>query len=144
MKFLFSLLAVGLIVLVVALVKRPSAPIIPSPSLVPVVAQPSASAPALAADEASVKVFDVSGANFRFDPDTITVKKGDRVRIVFKSLDMQHDFDLDEFDVDSPVTVAGETSEIDFVAVKTGEFEYYCSVGTHRANGMVGKLIVTE
>ena len=93
-------------------------------------------------DAAGVKVFNVSGANFRFDPSTITVQQGDKVRIVFKSLDMQHDFDITELGVDSPVTVAGETSEFEFTATQAGEFEYFCSVGQHRANGMVGTLIV--
>lgn len=93
-------------------------------------------------DEAGVKVFNVSGANFRFDPATITVNKGDKVRIIFKALDMQHDLDITELGVDSPVTVAGETSEFQFTAGTAGEFEYFCSVGQHRKNGMVGKLVV--
>lgn len=92
--------------------------------------------------ETSVKTFNVTGANFRFDPATINVKKGDRVRIVFKSLDMQHDLDITELNVDSPVTVAGETSEFEFTADRAGKFEYFCSVGQHRANGMVGTLVV--
>lgn len=92
--------------------------------------------------ETSVKTFNVTGANFRFDPATINVKKGERVRIVFKSLDMQHDLDITELNVDSPVTVAGETSEFEFTADRAGKFEYFCSVGQHRANGMVGTLVV--
>ena len=93
-------------------------------------------------NETGVKIFNVSGANFRFDPKTITVKKGDKVRIVFKSLDMMHDWDITELGVDSPVTVAGETSEFEFTADQAGEFEYFCSVGQHRTNGMVGTLVV--
>jgi len=31
---------------------------------------------------------------------------------------------------------------VEFTADTPGEFEYYCSVGQHRANGQVGKLIV--
>src|SRR3989344_3779096 len=49
-----------------------------SPS--PAITLPGSPAPS----EENVKVFEVSGANFRFDPKTITVKKGDKVRIVFK------------------------------------------------------------
>jgi len=36
----------------------------------------------------------------------------------------------------------GTPTSVTFVADKTGTFEYYCSVGNHRAQGMVGKLIV--
>ncbi len=115
----------------------------PSPApLLSVSPSPLVTAAPTATAETGVKVFNVSGANFRFDPKTITVKKGDKVRIVFKSLDMQHDWDITELGVDSPVTVAGETSEIEFTADKAGKFEYFCSVGNHRANGMVGTLIV--
>ncbi len=103
---------------------------------------PLVSAEPVVTDATGVKVFNVSGANFRFDPKIITVKKGDKVRIIFKPLDMQHDLDITDLGVDSPVTVAGETSEIEFTASKAGQFEYFCSVGNHRANGMVGTLIV--
>src|SRR3989344_3583974 len=53
-----------------------------------------------------------------------------------------HNFRLDEFGVATKVLKAGESETITFVADKIGEFEYYCSVGTHRAMGMIGKLIV--
>lgn len=38
----------------------------------------------------------------------------------------------------------GATTSVEFVADQVGNFEYYCSVGQHRANGMVGTLTVTE
>jgi uncharacterized cupredoxin-like copper-binding protein len=31
---------------------------------------------------------------------------------------------------------------VQFVADKTGTFEFYCSVGNHRQMGMVGTLVV--
>jgi len=102
----------------------------------------SASPEPMMTDETGVKVFNVSGANYRYDPKTITVQKGDKVRIIFQPQDMQHDWDITELGIDSPVTVVGETSEIEFTADEAGEFEYFCSVGNHRANGMVGTLIV--
>jgi len=95
-------------------------------------------------DETGVKTINVTGANFRFNPKTITVKKGDRVKIVLKSEDMQHDFVIDELGAKTAVAVAGETVETEFAADKAGQFEYYCSVGNHRSQGMVGTLTVTE
>ena len=38
----------------------------------------------------------------------------------------------------------GNKTSVTFVANKAGEFEFYCSVGNHRAQGMVGKLIVKD
>ena len=49
---------------------------------------------------------------------------------------------IDEFNAKTRVLNKGEEETITFVADKAGTFEYYCSVGQHRANGMVGKLIV--
>src|SRR3990167_9256749 len=36
----------------------------------------------------------------------------------------------------------GQSASVEFTADKAGGFEYYCSVGTHRAMGMVGAFIV--
>ena len=106
--------------------------------------QPAETKPAetMIKDEAAVKVFNVSGANFRFDPATINVKKGEKVKVVLTAVDMPHDFDLDEFGVNGAVAQPGETVEVEFTADQVGKFEYYCSVGKHRANGMVGTLVV--
>lgn len=91
--------------------------------------------------EEAVEV-DVTGTNYKFDPATITVKKGDTVKINFTAQgNMPHDFTIDEFNVATKqLTNASET--VQFVADKAGTFEYYCSVGNHRALGMVGKLVV--
>lgn len=35
-------------------------------------------------------------------------------------------------------------TSVTFVADETGTFEYYCSVGNHRGQGMIGKLIVED
>lgn len=93
--------------------------------------------------EADVTI-EVSGKNFSFDPEEITVKQGDTVKIVFTSESGFHDWVIDEFDAATDQVQTGETSEVTFVADQAGEFEYYCSVGNHRQMGMVGTLIVEE
>ena len=90
------------------------------------------------------KIFNVAASSFRFDPAEIRVKKGDTVRIVLKNSGGMHDWKLDEFKAATKVLQAGQSETIEFVASKAGTFEYYCSVGTHRQMGMVGKLIVSE
>ena len=89
-----------------------------------------------------VKEFIVNGSNFAFSPSTITVNKGDRVRIVFKNQGGMHDWKLDEFGAKTKVINGGESETIEFVADKAGSFEYYCSIGTHRQMGMKGVFIV--
>lgn len=91
---------------------------------------------------AKAKEFIVEGNNFSFDVKEIKVKKGDTVKIVFNNKEGFHDWVLDEFDAKTKQIKEGESETIEFVADKAGTYEYYCSVGKHRANGMVGKLIV--
>jgi len=87
-----------------------------------------------------VKEFTITGDNFSFTPSTITVKKGDRVKITFKNNKGYHDFVIDEFGVATKQAQAPATEVLEFTADKVGSFEYYCSVGTHRSMGMKGVL----
>lgn len=88
--------------------------------------------------------FDVEGGAFYYKPNELRVKKGQKVTINFNSVDMMHDFVIDELNVKSDIKKGGESTVIEFTPDKTGTFEFYCSVGQHRANGMVGTLIVEE
>ncbi len=89
-----------------------------------------------------VKEFTVTGQNFSFTPSTITVNKGDKVKITFKNTSGFHDFKIDEFGVAAPQAKSPNTSVLEFTANKTGSFQYYCSVGSHRSMGMWGTLTV--
>ena len=114
-----------------------------SPSAVSVPAETSSSAnpsavPAIPAE----KEFTVEGKNFSFTPSTISVKQGDQVKIVFKNVDGTHDLRIDELNVATKRISAGEEDTVEFIADRVGSFEYYCSVGSHRAMGMKGTLIV--
>ncbi|HEY4518695.1 MAG TPA: cupredoxin domain-containing protein [Candidatus Paceibacterota bacterium] len=90
----------------------------------------------------TVKEFTVTGSNFAFTPTTMTVNKGDTVKITFKNADGTHDWKIDEFNAATKKIGSGESETIEFVADKAGTFEYYCSVGQHRAMGMKGTLVV--
>lgn len=93
--------------------------------------------------KADVKSFTVEGSNFKFSTSEIKVKKGDTVKITFNNTGGFHDFVIDEFSGAKTKQIQGGSSEtITFVADKTGTFEFYCSVGSHRQMGMKGKFIV--
>ena len=123
----------------------------PSQTTVPATQTQVTSAPAEETSEpeatgsavsSETKEFTVTGANFKFDPKTITVKKGDKVKITFKSMGGFHAFVIDELNMRTPVIETGKDAIVEFTADKIGKFEYYCSVGNHRAQGMVGTLTV--
>ena len=86
--------------------------------------------------------FTVLGGNFYYNLDEITVKEGDAVTINFRSAEGFHDWVLDEFNAATDQVSTGQDTSVTFVADKKGTFEFYCSVGSHRANGMVGTLTV--
>lgn len=87
-------------------------------------------------------VVDVSGTNFAFDVTEIRVQEGDVVTINFTSESGFHDWVVDAFRANTERVRDGGSSSVTFVASKAGTYEYYCSVGQHRAQGMVGTLVV--
>lgn len=84
----------------------------------------------------------VEGENYHFIPETIRVKKGEKVRILFKSMDGIHDFRIDELNIVTATVRSGQEDFVEFTPDKTGSFKFYCSVGNHRAMGMEGTLVV--
>ncbi|MGH7203402.1 MAG: cupredoxin domain-containing protein [Candidatus Levyibacteriota bacterium] len=92
--------------------------------------------------DSSVKQFTVEGKNFSMTPNTLSVNKGDKVEITFKNTGGMHDFVLDEFNAKTKVLQDGQEATVSFTADKAGSFQYYCSVGNHRAMGMFGTLTV--
>lgn len=100
----------------------------------------------VAGDEAmsDVMVIEMEAGAFYYKPDMIKVKKGQKVQVVFKSVDMMHDFNVEELNIKSEVVKSGDTATFEFVANEVGTFEYFCSIGQHRANGQTGTLVVEE
>ncbi len=86
--------------------------------------------------------FTITGSDFSFSPVEMSVNEGDRVKIVFNNAKGFHDLKIDEFNVGTKQLKEGESETIEFVADKAGTYEYYCSVGNHRAMGMKGIFTV--
>jgi len=96
--------------------------------------------------DADVRVFEVIARRFEFEPATIEVTEGDKVRLLVRSADGPHGVEIKQFKVkkavprarpgDSPVT-------IDFVASTPGTFPILCSeyCGTGHKD-MTGTLTV--
>jgi plastocyanin len=111
----------------------------PTPFASPTISGVPVVTPTLAAQTVNITV---TGKDFSFSPSTIRVKKGDHVRITFKNEGGSHDWVLDEFNASTKVIQGGKSEVVEFVADRTGTFEYYCSVGNHRQMGMKGSFIV--
>lgn len=134
-------IAVAVVIVIVGTIyfsrgrNKPTSPAAKNPS-------PSSSVATPPADESAAKTFDISAKPFEFSVKEIRVKKGDKVRINLAVTQGMHDWVVDEFNARTQIIQTGQTNSVEFVADKTGTFEYYCSVPTHRQQGMVGKLIV--
>lgn len=121
--------------------KTTPVPATPAPATTPSTTPPAAQTPAPAA-KPEVKTFNVSGGSFFFTPSALQVNKGDTVRIVFTNAGGMHNLKIDAFGAATKTLSSGESDTIEFVASKTGSFEYHCGVGSHRAMGQIGTLTV--
>jgi len=92
--------------------------------------------------EGTTKTFTIDSYSYGYDVKEIRVTEGDTVTINLTNSAGLHDWVVDEFDAATEIIRAGEETSVTFVADKVGTYEYYCSVGNHRAQGMIGTLIV--
>jgi len=120
---------------------QPTPDPVPAP-IVETIPEPAPAQNSFTTAPSEVKSFTVLGSNFKFSLAEIKVKQGDTVKITFKNSGGTHDWRLDEFNAKTQILKDGQEETIEFVADKKGAFEYYCSIGSHRAMGMKGNLIV--
>ena len=117
----------------------------PVESLSPVSNQQSPSdASVKLGSQAPAREIVIEASEYKFSPSQISVKKGETVKITLKNVGrMQHDFFVEGLPgANIDLTSAGSTNSIMFTPSQKGTFTTFCSVGTHRQLGMVGKLIV--
>lgn len=87
----------------------------------------------------SVNEISLTSGNLFFSPKTLTLTKGQPVRITIKNTGT-HTFTIDELGVN--VSLRGSSATVEFTPNLTGTFEYYCAVPGHRSAGMEGSLNV--
>jgi|GEM_PF-1900376 len=90
----------------------------------------------------AVKEFTIEAVMWDFSPKTITVNKGDTVRITLVNKDVSHGIGIREFNF-SLKADAGQTATGEFVADKEGSYKFFCNIFCgegHRE--MAGTLVV--
>lgn len=86
----------------------------------------------------------MSVKQWEFSPNTITVKKGDRVKLVITTQDVAHGFSLPTFNINAQIN-PGQPTIVEFTADQVGEFDFRCSVFCGAGHsGLSGKLIVEQ
>lgn len=90
-----------------------------------------------------VREFTVSGTEFSFNPQTVTVKSGEKVRLTFRNIgSAPHDWTIEGLGLKTKVIGGGAQDTLEFTAPARSVYNVYCSVPGHREAGMVGSLIV--
>jgi cytochrome c oxidase subunit 2 len=77
--------------------------------------------------QAEPQRIEITAKRFVYTPNELTLKKGQPVTLVVKSLDVSHGMRIREFNVDLKVD-AGGTAEVTFTPDKTGDFVGHCTV----------------
>ena len=94
--------------------------------------------------QGDVKEFKMTAKQFVFDPATIEVNKGDKIRLIVTSIDVPHGIAIHEYGINERLD-PGKPVTIEFTADKEGTFTAFCSVfcGSGHSN-MKGKIIVKQ
>jgi cytochrome c oxidase subunit II len=87
---------------------------------------------------------EITAKRFQFTPGEITLKKGEPVILVLKSIDVPHGVRFKELGIDTHAG-KGQTSEVPFTPEKTGHFTGHCAVFCGAGHGtMMLKLHIVE
>lgn len=101
-----------------------------------------ATQPTAAMQEGKVNEISMTAKQWVFEPSTVRVKEGEKVRLKIKSVDVNHGFAIPEFNVNLSLSPNKEETA-EFVASKKGEFTFFCSVLCGKGHkDMKGKIIV--
>lgn len=88
----------------------------------------------------------VEGEDYEFEPDSITVPRGTRVRLTFKNEgNLIHTYTIDELGLDTGSVSPGSSKTVEFDSPESATvltYRSYCAVPGHVELGMVGTLVV--
>ena len=121
-------------------------PLVPTANSEATGGQPAARAkqPLWNAAPTTEREIEIAARKYEFDPNVITVKNGERVKLVVTALDHDHGFKLAAFKINE-VLKKGEPTTVEFTADQVGTFPFECSHFCGVGHGkMKGKLVVTE
>ncbi len=106
---------------------------------------PSAVAsPGAPSQTAEPRTIEVTARRYAFEPAVIDAVTGERLRILVKSADGLHGFEIKKFKVSKEIPRGGEPVVIEFTASEAGKFPIMCSVFCGDGHeDMKGTLVVS-
>jgi heme/copper-type cytochrome/quinol oxidase subunit 2 len=101
-------------------------------------------AAALAAAAPAPPTVEIAVSKRGFDPSRVSVRRGEAVRIVVTTRDVEHCFAIDALRIEKRV-VPGRPARVDLVPEQAGEFPFYCCLESgSQAEVERGVLVVSE
>lgn len=91
-----------------------------------------------------VRVIEVNSENWKFAPNVITVKKGEKVQLKITGVSGTHGFAVPDLGINVPVA-AGQTVMVDIPTDAVGAHNLFCSIPCgpgHR--DMKGQIVIEE
>lgn len=112
------------------------------PSYLPAANQPTIQSEGTPATGA-VKEVTVKGNEYSFSPKSLSLTKGEAVKLTFENIGkLPHNITVNELGVSTKTIPGGSSDTVEFTVSKSGTFSFYCSVGSHRSLGMEGEMEV--
>lgn len=91
-----------------------------------------------------VRVVEVAARRYKFDPETIVLKKGQPTRLLITSEDVTHGFDIEGMDIDVKLP-PHQTQTVELTPEQAGEHHFHCSVYCGPGHDqMHGTIVVRE
>jgi cytochrome c oxidase subunit II len=88
----------------------------------------------------SAKTITISASKFQFEPNDITVKKGEEVVMIIQSQDVTHGLLLKDFGVKTEIK-KGQSTEVKFTPQTAGTFEGKCAHFCGKGHGSMKMTI---
>lgn len=116
----------------------------PAPTVTPEKTEkPTEIPPTTQAPVSRVTEISVVGTEFNFNPASIGVKAGERVKLTFKNSGRApHNLFIEGLNIGTKTISGGQTDVVEFTAPSSGTYTFFCSIPGHRASGMEGNLKV--
>lgn len=89
----------------------------------------------------SYRSFNITIQNGVYNPDTVIVNQGDTVNLELTAADAAYGFTQPDYGFDAAIP-EGKTQTIQFQALQSGNFTFYCSSCGGPSKGPVGHIIV--
>jgi cytochrome c oxidase subunit 2 len=100
-------------------------------------------APTPRAGEGAERAFEITASKYKFEPASIEVREGDRVKLTLRSADGTHGFGIKSLSLRARIPKGGAPVTLEFLADKPGSYDFVCTEYCGKGHkSMKGRLVV--